>query len=394
MTGTRIYLDYNATAPLRSEAGEAMRRAIEAAEKASGTGLGNPSSVHGEGRKARALVEEARRDVAALLSAPAEGVIFTGSGTEAVNLAAAQAEALGCSAVLYGASEHACGIGAAEASPLESRPIPLLANGLVDLDALGALLKEAGEKPFVLLQHANNETGVVQPLEEAARLVRGAGGILASDLVQSAGKTAIDIKALGIHMGAISAHKMGGPQGVGALVLAEDMPLTPLLHGGGQERRRRGGTENVIGIAGFAAAAKAALNDMESLEDQRALRDAFEAKLKDYAPGVVIFGESAPRLANTSCFALADADVSAEMLLMKLDLAGFAVSSGAACSSGKVAASHVLSAMQVEDRLSRSAIRMSFGRESTLEEVLALADTWAGAAVKHDAPAPGAVMAS
>ncbi|MGK2739966.1 cysteine desulfurase family protein [Tepidicaulis sp. LMO-SS28] len=369
MATARTYLDYNATAPLRAEAAEAMTRAFHL--------TGNASSVHAEGRKARAAVEEARRVIAGALGVSAEGVIFTGSGTEANSLAIAQAEALGASAILYGAGEHACVMAAAEASSLPKIKLPLQSDGVVDRTAFEEALAGAGEKPFVALQHANNETGVLQPLAEIAEKTREAGGILTSDLVQSFGKVPFAAKELGAHMVAVSAHKIGGPKGVGALVLTEDLPIRALIPGGGQERRRRGGTENVAGIAGFAAAVEAAQKNFETLDAQRAIRDAFEAKLKTLVPDVTVFGEGAARLANTSCFAAPGAQ--AETLLMKLDLAGFAASSGAACSSGKVALSHVLEAMGVPDDLSRAALRMSIGAETDLEDVLAFAQTWADA---------------
>ncbi len=345
------YLDYNATAPLRPEAMAAMVDALGL--------IGNPSSVHRAGRKARAIVEDARDAVAALVGARAAEVVFTSGATEANNLCLTGAPN---SSRMVSAGEHESVLAAAE-----SQRVAVTAEGLLDLEDLERRLAAATEPPLLALMAANNETGVIQPLKAAAALVHGKDGCLFSDAVQAVGRLSAshwqdaDVVSL-------SAHKLGGPKGVGALVLRGDAILQPLLRGGGQERRLRAGTENVAAIAGFGAAAKAvaATREAEQRETAR-LRDRFEAELRRLVPDVRIFGASAPRLANTSCFAIPGRK--AETLLIALDLAGVFVSSGSACSSGKVQRSHVLSAMGVERELAEGALRVSFGWSSTDSEV-------------------------
>ncbi|MEQ9144593.1 MAG: cysteine desulfurase family protein [Parvibaculaceae bacterium] len=370
MTGDRTYLDWNATAPLRAEARAAMLDVIDR--------VGNASSVHAEGRRARATVEQARENVAALLGVVPDGITFTSGGTEANHLAFRQAAAMGASAILYSAIEHPSVIEAARLAAAETglplHELSVTGEGRLCPDALDDALASAGARPFVSVMAANNETGVLQPVAEIARRVHEAGGVFHSDMVQLAGKESVDLRSSGIDIATVSAHKMGGPQGVGALVLREDMSIAARQTGGGQERGRRSGTENVIGIVGFGAAAAAAGADLAAgeMERVRGLRDALEAMLQTEAPDAVVFGGSQDRLANTSC--LSHAGLKAETLLMQLDLAGIAVSAGSACSSGKVARSHVLAAMGVGDGLAAGAVRVSMGlatRETDIEKFAA-----------------------
>lgn len=354
--GEAVYLDYNATAPLRPEVVTAMAEALGR--------VGNASSLHAFGRGARAAVERARAQVAALVGAEPAEVHFTAGGTESDNWALV---ASGRRRLLVSAGEHEALLAAAP----DAERVPLTAEGLLDLEALERLLA-AGEAPaLVSVQAANNETGALQPLAEVAVLARRHGALLHSDAVQAAGKVPFDAAALGLDLLSLSAHKLGGPQGVGALVVRGGLEPRPLLRGGGQERRRRAGTENVAGIVGFGLAAELAAAELGETAARAAWRDAFEAGLRARVPGAAIFAEGAPRLPNTSCFALPGR--SAETLLIALDLAGFALSSGSACSSGRLAPSHVLAAMGVPEELARGALRLSFGwasRRAELERCL------------------------
>ena len=489
---TRIYLDHNATTPLWAEA----RRAMEAAMG----GMGNPSSPHAEGRRARALVDKAREQVAELMGVSALNVVFTGGGAEANALAVAQAECLGARRLLIGAGEHACVLAAAEASALPCRMVGLDEDGRLDLRDLEAALGESSDEvPFLACMLANNETGVMQPVVEAAGLVRGAGGFVHCDAVQGVGRMPVFPAALGVDFCALSAHKMGGPSGVGALVCLRETDVdaprfVPLVGGGGQERGWRAGTENVIGIVGFGAAAGASFcgglraphpafaeggdflhvggkaphtahhftrppallvrdsphhsaegraaslsesvggevpegaasvqeagvlhvggkaphtphafcppthpfgpglaatsgaksappSPVERLpsgggEGERlaSLRDELEKHLRGEM-GAVIFGERAERMSHVSCFAIPG--LAAETAVMRLDLAGIAVGAGSACSSGKLAPSHVLAAMGVSPDLARCALRVSLGRGNRRGDVARLIECLAAAA--------------
>ena len=363
---SRTYLDYNATAPLRAEAREALVAALD---------IGNPSSVHEEGRKARALVETARADVAALVSAPAETVIFTSGGTEACNLALGlrQAPAGEIKRLLVSAIEHSAVLAAAEESVLPVELLPVTADGVVDMAALDAALQD--ETPaLVCVMLANNETGTIQPIAEIAAKTRAHGSLLFCDAVQAAGKMPIDIFALGVDALSLSGHKLGAPMGIGALVTRPAVVVPPQLLGGGQELGRRAGSENISGIAAFAAAAKAAMRDLNDFANLADLRDGMEAALLAVQPQTEIFGKHADRLANTSCFALGG--LNSETLVMALDLAGVAVSAGSACSSGKVSRSHVLAAMQAETHISKGVLRVSLGWQSNREDTEKLVDEW------------------
>jgi len=369
-----VYLDYNATAPIRPEAAEAVRRALDLG--------GNPSSVHAAGRAARAAVEQARAQVAALVGAPPASVVFTSGGGETNDLAIRSAAAAGSRRLLISATEHSSVLATADDCGAAVELWPVRADGSADLDWLEDRLKgwdPADGRPFAALMLANNETGVLQPVPEAAALVRQADGWLHVDAIQGAGKVALDLRALGADTLGLSAHKLGGPQGAGALVFGPRAKLTALIRGGGQERFLRGGTENVLGIAGFGAAAQASLATLPQAGEQAAWRDAAEARLVREA-GAVVMGAGAPRLANTLC--IAAAGFASELQVMQLDLAGVMVSAGSACSSGKVKASHVLAAMG-QGELASCAVRVSGGWNSTAEDWDGFAGAWLEARGRH-----------
>ena len=369
----RSYFDWNATAPLRPQAAEALRQALAVP--------GNPSSVHAEGRAARRLVEEAREEVAALVAARAGDVFFTSSGTEANMLALTPAiqtadERRPRERLLISAIEHSS-VRTGGRFPRDAvADIAVDADGRIDLAALADALAGTA-RPLVSIMLANNETGVVQPIAQAAAIVHAAGGLLHVDAVQAAGRIACDINALGADLLTLSAHKIGGPKGVGALIRArEDIHFPdPLIRGGGQERGLRAGTENVAGIAAFGAAAAAVRRQGAAEADHmRALRDKLESGLKAVAPGVVIFGAAVERLPNTTLFAVEG--MKAETAVISFDLEGIAVSSGAACSSGKVQPSHVLAAMGVSPALTRGAVRLSLGWTTTETDIERLLGAW------------------
>lgn len=365
------YLDFNATAPIRPEVIDAVAAAMRI--------VGNPSSVHGAGRGARRLLEDARRSVAALAGVRSQDVIFTAGGTEANNLALKGA---GRDRILVSAGEHDSVLQAASSGEL----VPLTVAGIVDLAKLAEMLAQDERPGLVSLMLANNETGVIQPVAEAAEMARSAGALMHCDAVQAAGKLPLDMAELGVDMLTLSAHKLGGPQGVGALVLAPGVEMRPLLQGGGQERRRRAGTENVAGCAGFGVAADIALSRLPDAQLLSAWRDDFERRIAAAAPESIVFGRTAERLPNTSCLTMPG--VRAETQVMALDLAGVAVSSGSACSSGKVQASHVLKAMGVEEATASTAIRVSLGWSSEAGDLDALVEAWITLFQRHRAQEP------
>lgn len=340
-----VYLDHNATTP--------MRPAAIAAVAAASNVTGNASSVHAWGRRARAVVEDARESVATLVGVKPDWVVFTSGGTEANNLALRGPDV---ASVAVSAIEHP--------SVLKARndiaEIPVDGHGLVRLD-------EIPQVGLVSVMLANNETGVIQPVGRVAEIAKTNGARVHSDAVQAAGRVAIDMKALGVDMMSLSAHKIGGPQGIGALIVRPGVRLDAAQRGGGQERGVRAGTENVAGLAGFGAAAAEALADLPRMRALVHLRNKLEAGLRVAAPDVTIFGADAERLSNTSCIALPG--VSAESQLMVFDLAGIMVSSGSACSSGKVAKSHVLAAMGVAEDVAETAIRVSLGWTTTEADI-------------------------
>ena len=369
MAQLRAYLDHNATSPLRPEARAAALVGLDL--------LGNASSVHAEGRAARARIETARDEIAGFVKTAAKNVIFTSGATEALNLVLTpDLEIGGKSAapfdrLLIAGGEHACVLTGHRFPADAAEVLPLAADGLLDLAALAAALeRQAGCRVMLALQAANNETGVIQPVAAAAAMVHAAGGVVVCDAVQAAGRIACDFATLNADALAISAHKFGGPQGGGALCFAPGAYhiKNMMVRGGGQERGLRAGTENVAAIMGFAAAAKAAGRDRVDLAGRLgAFRDQLERHIAEVAPDVVFFGAAAARLPNTSNFAVPGME--AQVLLMSLDMEGVAVSSGSACSSGKVRRSHVLEAMGVSDALAQGAIRVSLGWNSGPEDL-------------------------
>jgi cysteine desulfurase len=371
-----IYLDYNATAPIRPEAAEAIACAL--------TIGGNPSSVHAAGRTARAAVEKARAEVAALVSVRDGSVTFTSGGTEANAIAIESAVAAGARKPLVSLTEHASVMDGALATGLVVEGWPVRPDGVADLDWLEnrlATWDKADGRPLVALALANNETGVIQPLAEAAVLVRAAGGWLHVDAVQAVGKIPVDFNALGADSMALSAHKLGGPQGVGALVAGTRATIARRTHGGGQERGLRAGTENVPGIAGFGAAASAALRDLPAFAEQADVRDGAQQLLSEAAE-ITVLGAGAPRLPNVLSFAIDGFE--SQKQVMALDLEGVMVSAGAACSSGKVSASKVAMAMGLGP-LAGCAIRVSSGWSSTLEDWDRFVSVWLSAYQRHRA---------
>ncbi len=366
MAASRAYMDYNASAPLLPSAHAAMLAALEASA--------NPSSVHGEGRAARRLVEAARRDVAALVGGQSEHVVFTSGATEAATTLLTPDWQMGRAplrmAKLYVcAADHPCLLSGGRFDAERIVRIGVDANGVADLEALARAL-EAHDKseglPLVAIHAANNETGVIQPLREINKLVKAAGGVFVVDAVQAAGRIPLDIAEGYADFLILSSHKLGGPQGAGAFVGASDLMMPrPLVVGGGQEKGFRAGTENLAAIAGFGAAAREAAGTLARMEEVRSLRDDLEAAIVSLAPDAEIFGRNAERLANTTFFAVPG--VKAETAQIAFDLAGVALSAGSACSSGKVGPSHVLKAMGHEN--TEGALRVSIGHATTRDDV-------------------------
>lgn len=352
-----IYMDANATMPPCAAAQAAMEAALRT--------LGNPSSVHGFGRAARALVDRARAQVARLVGARVEDVIFVAGGTEANNLAPASR---GDRPLIVSGIEHDSVLKPAQMAG--ARILHTQRNGQVDLGDLADALRDAGRPAFVSIMLANNETGVIQPVRAAANLVHAAGGVLHCDASQAPGRIALDMSELGADLLSLSAHKMGGALGAGALVAKGDLAVHPLSIGGGQEKFRRAGTENVPAIAAFGAAAEEA-RACAHVSRVAGLRDRLEDRLAEFGRSITVLGLESPRLPNTSCVAVAGK--SSETLVMALDLAGYAVSAGSACSSGKVRPSHVISAMGYGEDIARSAIRVSLGWWNSEAEIDGLA---------------------
>ncbi len=375
---SRIYLDYNATAPLRPEARAAMVAALGE--------VGNASSVHAEGRAARARIEKARAAVAALAGGEAKLTTFTSGGTEANNTVLTPdwrvgSEIVDLNMLLIGATEHPSVLAGGGFATDEIGIIPVDGEGIVDREVLNAMLARAGGRALVSVMLANNETGAIQPVADVAAIAHAAGALVHCDAVQAAGRIPLDIKALSVDVLTLSAHKIGGPQGAGAIVRAsEAVTFAPLLTGGGQERRARAGTENVAAIAGFGAAAEMARADLNKAEGWSAWRDQLAEIVGAQA---TVFSAGVPRLPQTLCLAVPG--IHAETLVIALDLAGVAVSSGSACSSGKVAPSHVLAAMGVAPELAKCAIRLSQGWDSAENDLDSFATAWK-AVLKHVAP--------
>lgn len=378
MPQARVYLDHNATTAVRPAVAQAVAETLAI--------VGNPSSIHAEGRAKRRVIEEARRSVAALVGAQPSGVVFTSGGTEASNLALSPSvrdprDPRPVTRLIASAIEHPAVLAGAR-FPAEAVEIaPVTGAGLIDLAALDrAFAAHAGARPdertILALMLANNETGVIQPVAEASAIAKRYGGLVHVDAVQAVGKIPVDLGALGCDFLALAAHKFGGPAGVGALVRRDEGLHVDeaVVRGGGQEKGWRGGTENVAGIVGLGVAAEAALSGLDAFARLADLRDRLEAGLAAMGD-VTIFGAGAPRLPNTCCYAMRG--VAAQTAMMALDLAGVAVSAGSACSSGKTKASPVLDAMGVTHDLSRGMLRVSFGWPSGAGDVEAFLLAWA-----------------
>src|SRR5829696_154189 len=366
----RVYLDWNATTPLRPEARQAMAAAWDIA--------GNPSSVHAEGRQARRLVEDARAAIAAAVGARPQDVVFTSGGTEANALALTPGLRRGAGEpvrrLLVSAIEHTSVLSGGRFSPETIATIAITGSGLVDVDQLRRLLAD-GPPALVSVMLANNETGALQPVGEVADIVHQAGGLLHVDAIQALGKIPFDIKSMKADLVTLSAHKIGGPKGVGALVLADEAQgLLPLVRGGGQELGRRAGTENVAGIAAFGAAVRVSMAALQGDAARlQALRERLEKGLRQ-TPGMIVFSEGTPRLPNTTLFTVPG--LKAETAVIGFDLGGIAVSSGSACSSGKVQASHVLAAMGVGKELAQGAVRLSLGWSTSEADIDLVLQAW------------------
>ncbi len=364
-----VYLDYNASGLVRPEVQDVMAKAL--------ADNGNPSAVHAAGRRARARVETARAQVADLVGADPTAVVFSSGGTESNAQAILSALAAGCERLIVGATEHPCVAEAAAVSGLPVEILPVDANGVVDLDWLAEALRRPG-RAVVAIHHANNESGVIQPIAEAAVLTRAAGGWLHVDAIQSAGKIAVDMRALDADTLTLSAHKLGGPQGVGALISKDGVPIIRTLHGAGQERGLRAGTENVPGIAGFGASADCAARDLEASIAHIAWRDAAEVRVK--AAGATIIGGAVARLPNTLFMAVEGWD--SPQQLITLDLQGVMVSAGSACSSGKTKPSKAISAMGL-DHLATGGVRVSGGWGTVEDDWSRFAEAWVTAYERH-----------
>jgi len=369
MSATRIYLDHNATSPLRPAAREAMLFAMES--------VGNPSSIHGEGRAARGTVERARGEVAALVGADPANIIFTSGATEAAALALTPDIRLSgqprrATALLRLTTEHPCVLSGGRFAPEAIHDLPVDSNGLIDEAVLDEKLSQH-DVPLVAVQLANSETGIVQPVARIAEKVRAKGGYVLCDAVQAAGRLSVDINELNVDFLLLSAHKLGGPQGVGALVLGNSTVEPAPLLAGTQENHRRGGTENVAAIAGFGAAASEALMQLPDYSRQMMeppdVYDCTREVLHKYdlLDRLHVFGWSGPSLMNTYCFALEGLE--AQTALIDFDLNGIAISSGSACSSGKVGSSHVLAAMGVSPEIAKCALRVSTALTTTEAEI-------------------------
>lgn len=361
MANTPIYLDYNATSPLRPEVITLLTSKLQ--------DVGNPSSIHAYGRKVRKEVEQAREQIAKLIQCDAVDIVFTSGATEANNAVIFGAPV---TRILYSAIEHPSVTDAAIQK--NSFVIPVLKNGTLDLVALESLLQQSDEPTLVSVMWVNNETGVIQPIEDIVRIAKQYNALVHCDAVQAAGRLPIRMNDLGIDYLTLSAHKIGGPSGIGALVYNQQTQLAKFIHGGGQERRRRAGTENTLGALGFGKAAEMAANEAQHIQKLVEWRDTLENEMQKAIPKVEFIGRDAPRVANTIQLILPS--VPAETQLMALDLDGIAVSSGSACSSGSIKPSHVLLAMGVSEAKAKCAIRVSMGFGTTAEDIKYFLTRW------------------
>lgn len=368
----RVYLDHNATTPLRPEARQAALAAMNV--------HGNASSIHAEGRAARALIEDARSALAALLGVEAKSITFTSGGSEAAaallspgfhRTGQRPAERLIVSAI-----EHSCVLSGGRFAPSSISIAPVTREGVIDLDALEPLLASSSKVPLVALMLANNETGIIQPVTEAAKRVHARGGYLVVDAVQALGKMDVQFSDLGADAIFVSGHKIGALPGVGAIATSPGIAFSPAIKGGGQESGLRAGSENLPGIASFGAAARvlAAKGAAERLEI-KSLRDFMEARLCTICSGCDVVGQDLGRLCNTSCVMVPGRK--AETLVIALDLAGFSVGAGSACTSGKLKASHVLGAMGLSEAQARGSLRLSLGWPTTREDIELFCEEWA-----------------
>lgn len=366
MNRPEIYLDWNATAPLRREAASAVTAALKA--------CGNASSVHRWGRAARQRVERARETVAALVGAVPEGIVFVSGGSEANHLALLGG---GRERLLASAVEHHSILHAVSAVEM----IAVNGEGVVDVARLDEMLAADARPALVSVMFANNETGVIQPVAEIARIAHARGALFHCDAVQAAGKLPLRIEEIGADLLSLSAHKLGGPPGIGALATFGGAELRPMISGGGQEHGRRAGSENLPGIAGFAAAAQAAAAGIAEYERVRQLRDDLESAIAAIAPDSVVIGGGTARLPNTSAIAMPG--VSAETQIIALDLDGVMVSAGAACSSGKIGPSHVLAAMGAPAEIAGSTIRVSLGWTTSEADIAHFLEAWTALYRRH-----------
>ncbi len=358
-----VYLDYNATARVRPEVIETVAQVMSE--------VGNASSVHEPGRRARVVVEDAREAIAALVGAEAENVIFTSGGTEADNLAL---KGVGDRRLMVSSVEHGAVLAPAMLRDAGAVILPVDGEGRVLLDGLEAALQAADKPVLVSVMLANNETGVIEPVAEIAGIAHRHGALVHCDGVQAAGKIPLDIQALDVDMMSLSAHKIGGPQGIGALVLRQDMDLAAEIVGGGQEKGRRSGTENVAGAAGYGRAAELAREGLDRFAGLASLRDDIERRLAKIESARRVYGGAAPRLPNTTCVSMPG--VRSDLQVMAFDLAHVAISAGSACSSGKIAASHVLEAMGIDEDEAMTAVRVSLGWASTAADVDRFVEVW------------------
>ena len=355
----RVYLDNNATAPIRPEVVCVMAESMKE--------VGNASSIHNAGRQARKKIEEAREQVADFVNAEARQVVFTSGATEANNMIL---KGYNNATTFVSAIEHPAVM---QANP-EAQLIPVTKNGRLDLEAMEDMLADLSENALVSVMYVNNETGVIQPLDEVSERAKKYGAIVHSDAVQAAGRLPLDFPELDIDYMSLSGHKFGGPQGVGALIFRNGLTPPPLLQGGGQERRARAGTENIAGILGFAEACRLAREHLEDFQNLCELRDMMEKELKKMTPQIIVYGQHAPRVSNTSCIGFPG--VPAETLLMNLDLGGIAVSSGSACSSGVVKNSPVIRAMGAGDDEAGSTIRISMSWQTQKKDIDHFLEIW------------------
>ncbi len=360
MTQELTYLDHNATTPLKPEVREIMLQKLSSP--------GNASAIHKVGRTARRDIEEARVQIMRLVNAGSRAVvIFTSGATEANNLVL---KGCGCERILVSAIEHPSVLQARS----DSEIIPVLLNGVIDLAALDKMLEGNDRSTLISVMLVNNETGIIQPIDKVMEIAKKRGALVHTDAVQAAGRLPLDLQKMGVDYLTLSAHKIGGPQGAGCLILSNCVSVLPQIFGGNQEKNMRAGTESVAAIAGFGKAAELAIRDMAAFQKLSVLRDKVETELKRIAPALHIFGRDMLRVANTTMFTLAGA--SSETQLIALDLAGICVSNGSACASGTVKASHVLKAMDVAEAEAGSALRVSLGWNSTEKDVDYFIQKW------------------